>query len=50
MFLTTEKEYLESLRTDIDLSDHFPEEVIAFLKKKNRLHTIQSKVRLILHD
>ena len=44
MFLTEEKDYLRTLERDVDLNDHFPEEIIEFLKKKNRLHQIKSKV------
>ena len=47
MFLFTEKKFLESLKHDVDYSLFLPEAEIQFLKQKQRLHQIQSRVKLI---
>ena len=45
MFLFTEKKYLEGLQRDVDLSLFLPKDEIQFLRQKNRLHQIQSRVK-----
>ena len=47
MFLFTEKKFLESLKHDVDFSLFLPEAELQFLKQKQRLHQIQSRVKSI---
>ena len=44
MLLYTEKKYLESLKTDIDLNDYFPREEIDFLTALKKRHQVESRV------
>ena len=44
MFLYTEKKYLESLKTDIDLNDYFPPEEMNFLTALKKRHQVESRV------
>ena len=44
MFLYTEKKYLEGLQKDVDLELFLPKDEIQFLRQKNRLRQIQSRV------
>ena len=45
MFLYTEKKFLEGLQKDVDLTLFLPKDEIQFLREKNRLHQIQSRVK-----
>ena len=44
MFLGREKRFLQSLKKDVDVNQCFPEEIIEFLKEKERIHQIKPKV------
>ena len=50
MFLGREKRFLQSLKKDVDLNDWFPEEIIEFLKEKERIHQIKPKVLTYYHS
>ena len=44
MFLFTEKKYLNSLQSEIDLKDYFPHEEIEFLMTLKKRHQVESRV------
>lgn len=44
MFLIREKKYLETLKSDIDLTDYFPSEILSYLHEIKRIHQIFPKV------
>ena len=50
MFLKREKNFLQSLHTEINVRDWFPSEILAVLEEKNRLRQITSKVNISLID
>ena len=44
MFLIREKKYLETLKSEIELTDYFPSEILNYLHEINRIHQILPKV------
>ena len=45
MFLYPEKQFLESLKKEEHVQDHFPDFIVEFLEERDRLRILKNRVK-----